>query len=342
MGRYGLATVCIAYALLVASVAGALVGFTPGVAAPNHGGSNDAVGQGGQGVAAIHPLRDGSLDGPESYDDRDFGAHGTMGIQRTWECQLYACSGSDGTSRAILHVRTGDGGAPVSNEPEPEFAVTSVTANRSTVVAGAFVTVTATVENRGDVTGSEQVGPTLERRPIELREVTLEPGESRNLTFVVTLEEPGEQTIGVGERETTVTVRTVEPSTALTSLRLVGRTIEVGETAIVVATVTNTGGTTGEQTLSLEVFDEVVDRKTVTVPPGETRTVRFTQQFAGAGDYTLIVGDRSTTVQVRGEQEQHSETFDASDTGGPTPGLGLVVGGGLTMVLATLVVSSQL
>ena len=65
---------------------------------------------------------------------------------------------------------------------------------------------------------------------------------------------------------------------------------------------TNTVGTTGEQTLSLEVFDEVVDRKTVTVPPGGTRTVRFTQQFAGAGDYTLIVGgdERSArTVAVR-------------------------------------------
>lgn len=246
----------------------------------------------------------------------------------------------------IRHDRTGigsgSGGATLGDASEPEFVVTSVSANRSTVLAGASVDVTATVVNRGDVSGSEQFGLALEGRPIEHREVTLDPGEAQSLTFVVTLYEPGEQTVGVGDRQTTVTVRKVEPSTAITSFRLVDRTIEVGETATLVATVANTGGATDEQTLTRDVFDQVVDRKTVTVPPGETRTVRFTQQFAGGGCYTMIVGDRSRTVRVRGEQQRGSETFDASDTGGPTPGLGLALGGGLGMALPGLVVSSRL
>ena len=88
---------CIAYALLVASVAGALVCVTPGVAAPDHGGSNDAVGQGGQGEAAIQPPGDGSPDGPEHDGDRDVGAHWKVGIQRT--ASLHSTPGRGATGR---------------------------------------------------------------------------------------------------------------------------------------------------------------------------------------------------------------------------------------------------
>ena len=234
----------------------------------------------------------------------------------------------------------GGGGAPVA-EPKADIDVTSVTANRTSAFVGQSVALNATVVNRGEAAGTERLGPALDRRPIYLREVSLGPGETTHVTLVVPLEEAGEQTITVGDVRTTVTVEEPEPATAISSVEVQDRSVGVGENTTIVATVTNMGRAPGEHTVSLNLLGEVVDRKTVTVPPGETRTVRFNRQFARSGNYTLGVGDRQATVEVRGGESDQTMTFAAADTGGPTPGLGLVVGGGLTLAIVALLISSR-
>lgn len=228
---------------------------------------------------------------------------------------------------------------------EADLAVTDVTANRSVVLAGETVAVTATIENRGDAPGSENFGPALERRPITLRNVTLDPGETTNVTFAVPLDEPGNQRIGVGGVHTNVTVRERQPETAVESVRLDESTIEAGGTATVIATVTNTGNAPGQHTATFHVFDEEVDRKTVTVEPGETRTVRFTQRFDAPGNYTVGVGDGEATVRVTGETGEGSEgslVMSIPNASDRTTALAFVAAGGLVLAVVAVLLGRRL
>lgn len=114
-----LTAISLAYVITVASIAGVLLAFGPGVAAANHGGTPYAVGQDGQCVTEIHPLGDGTTTGPAYYDyaPLNYSSLGTTDIQQTGLSQFYVYSGSDGTSLVFLHNRykpdqvDGDGGA---------------------------------------------------------------------------------------------------------------------------------------------------------------------------------------------------------------------------------------
>ncbi len=103
----------------------------------------------------------------------------------------------------------GVNGRTVDVEVEPpsaRLAVVELGADPSTVGAGEQVEVTATVRNVGDAAGTERVSLSAFGTTVATKEVTLSPGETGEVTFVRTIEAPGNYTLGVGDEQVQVTV----------------------------------------------------------------------------------------------------------------------------------------
>jgi|GEM_PF-3145893 len=78
---------------------------------------------------------------------------------------------------------------------------------------------------------------------------------------------------------------------------------DVGETVTVTGTFENVGTTERTVTLQLQADGEVIASETVTLAPGERRTISGTTTFDDSGSYEVALGDRSITVTV-GEESQ--------------------------------------
>jgi hypothetical protein len=87
------------------------------------------------------------------------------------------------------------------------------------------------------------------------------------------------------------------------ALRIVDLTAEpanptVGQSVTITAIVENTGTETGTDTFEIRAGGDVIATETVTLAPGERRTISGTVTFDQAGAHEVALGDRSITVSV--------------------------------------------
>jgi hypothetical protein len=162
------------------------------------------------------------------------------------------------------------------------------------------VTIRVIVTNTGDATGSTVVRPTVNGSVIAERAVTLEPGETRELTFDHQLERPGTYTISANGATQRLVLAGTAPEFRVTSLTAEDSTVQAGNGTQVVATVENVGDEAGTYTAVLTDNGTVVASQEVSIPAGESRTVTFSPTFDQPGPHSLRVGSERTTVTVEG------------------------------------------
>jgi hypothetical protein len=75
--------------------------------------------------------------------------------------------------------------------------------------------------------------------------------------------------------------------------------LATGERAEFAAVVTNPADRPADGTVALTVGERTPAERTVRLAPGESTTLTATTGFERAGEYTVAVGDRSTTLRVR-------------------------------------------
>jgi len=80
-----------------------------------------------------------------------------------------------------------------------------------------------------------------------------------------------------------------EPQFTRVNVSLSADELLVGETLVIQATVSNTGNATGTKGVELEVDDEILRDRHLTLAPNETRTVSFTQEFTTPGTKTIKI-----------------------------------------------------
>ena len=74
--------------------------------------------------------------------------------------------------------------------------------------------------------------------------------------------------------------------------------VTAGEPVRITATVVNEGSATATRRLRLHLFGEVVDARSVRVPPDSSRRATFVRQIVAPGTYRATVGNASTEVTV--------------------------------------------
>lgn len=99
--------------------------------------------------------------------------------------------------------------------------------------------------------------------------------------------------------------------------------VETGVT--IAADVTNVGTANGSLAVTLAIDGRAADRRTVTVPAGDTRTVTFTRTFEDPGEYRLSVNDQRLTVTVVDEQSTADPKDEQPVTEISTDGFGVTV-----------------
>jgi len=165
-----------------------------------------------------------------------------------------------------------------------------------TIVEGETATITATVENTGNETGTftaelEEGGDIIDTRDVEVG-----PNETTTVEFVESFETAGTYDLAVnGVNAGTLDV--TEPSSAefdVVELTLSETEAVVGETVDVTAEVTNSGDADGAYSAELVIDGTVVDSQSIDVDANGTATVTFTRSFDAEGDYAIRVGDGPT------------------------------------------------
>jgi PGF-CTERM protein len=198
-----------------------------------------------------------------------------------------------------------------------------------TVTAGETVTATATVENTGTDARSGTVTLTLDGNVVASETVEVAPGETEEVTLNGTAPTTGtyEATVA-GVSAGTLTVEERQPAdVSVADVSLNASTIEAGEQVEITATVENTGDEAGEQTVTLTLFGEELDSKTVEVPGGETKEITFVRQIDAAGTYTVDVNGETAEIEVTDDSND-----DLGDQAPDVPGFG--VGAALAALLA--------
>jgi hypothetical protein len=127
-----------------------------------------------------------------------------------------------------------------------------------------------------------------------------------------------------------VAVAVLQPDVRTQEITVSNETVESGEEFEVRATLVNEGPANSTYDTELRMFDETVDRASVLVPPGEQRTVTFTQSVESPGNYTVRVGDAETEIRVEGDGGEASE--DGITAPGSVP-LTVVLAGALVAAL---------
>ncbi|RAW44136.1 hypothetical protein DQW50_15945 [Halorubrum sp. 48-1-W] len=193
-----------------------------------------------------------------------------------------------------------------------EFEVGDVDLSEEVIERGDTAEVSADVANVGDAEGTFTAEFRAEGEIRDREAVTLRGGDSTAVTLSTAFEEPGEYAIRFTDTDAgTLTVS--EPAEFdVSNARLADETVLEGETATVSADVTNVGDAAGTFTAELEVADSTKggDQETVTVDPGETRSVDFGETFDEAGEYRIgVSGEPAGTLTV--EESADPEVTDA-------------------------------
>ncbi|KXA95294.1 hypothetical protein AKJ65_02095 [candidate division MSBL1 archaeon SCGC-AAA259E19] len=89
------------------------------------------------------------------------------------------------------------------------------------------------------------------------------------------------------------------PSISVEDISLSSTAVKTGESVTVSVGVKNAGDAEGTKTLELLINGGVEKTKDVTLGAGESTTKEFTVSKADAGEYTIKVGERSSTLTVR-------------------------------------------
>ncbi|MEZ3163923.1 VWD domain-containing protein [Halorubrum sp. RMP-47] len=231
----------------------------------------------------------------------------------------------EGTTRAIQ--------VPALDATDIAFAVSDISVTNESTSGSEAVTVTATVTNTGNRPTVRNVGLDVrtgseESYFVDSRPVTLDANASTEVTFegvpIDADATTNSVTISTDRRSETVPVddtATDRAEFAVTSVNAPA-SASVDAALTYTADITNTGEANGTQTVSASFADEVVTSRSVTLAPGESRSVAFTATPDSPGVITAAVStaddDAAATVDVVNQEfvtgystgDPHITTFD--------------------------------
>lgn len=149
---------------------------------------------------------------------------------------------------------------------------------------------------------------------------TLEPGESIELSGMVTLTEIGKHTVKVADASKDIEVQFRPATFSYTNVRTKlgnGEVSDINSDILnIKADITNIGNEDGTATATLYVGDEATLSKQYALKAGEVKTCEFTYQFEQSGEFAVRTGDSAPeTVYIEGSIQGMPMVVDQSGKG---------------------------
>jgi hypothetical protein len=183
-----------------------------------------------------------------------------------------------------------------------EFQVTDLILDYDWVQVGEPAQISVKVTNIGDQSGNHTVTLAIDDVPITTETVQLSAAETTTLLFTAADLTVGNHTVAIGDLVASIKVTSEAPirpaKLQLTNLVTSRKEARTGDPITVSAAATNIGDVDGEFSLNLFVNDEKRETKVVQLGGGETTTVYFEFAEDAEGDYTVTLGDLTTSFRV--------------------------------------------
>jgi PGF-pre-PGF domain-containing protein len=251
----------------------------------------------------------------------------------------------------------------------PSLSVRNVTANVTQATPGDPVDVNVTAANNGTASGTTPLKLVINGTRQSEQNVTVAPGEETTVQFTHRFNETGNYTATVnGVDSSQIRIRAPqsnesqqqsggeqsngsqqsnesqqssengggEPALSVTNVTANTTQAATGEPVGINATIANEGDAEGTFTASLVINGSVEGQRQVAVPPGESRTARFTHRFNETGNYTATVnGVNSEPIVVGGG-------LLSVFAGLPLGLVGMVIGGLVGLLVVVVLVRAVL
>jgi PGF-CTERM protein len=182
----------------------------------------------------------------------------------------------------------------VGAQSASNFAV-NIDSTNSPVQESETLEVTATVENTGDYSDTQDITLTVGGKQRDMTQVALDPGQKRTVTldWATSSGDAGEYTANVSSDDDfdTTAVSVNGPSYFQVDINSTNSPVTENDTVAVEAIIENTGDQTDNQKINLSINGKVVDNATVALDPGasQSRTLNWQTESGDAGDHQANV-----------------------------------------------------
>ena len=190
-----------------------------------------------------------------------------------------------------------------------EFRITSLTIMPEEILAGENSTITASVENVGEIEGIYHATLMVNGVEVETKDVPLTAGAKQAISFQLTEDIPDTYKIELGELAGTLKVLK-RAEFRITSLTIMPEEILAGENSTVTASVENVGETEGTYHAALMVNGVEVETKDVPLTAGAKQAISFQLTEDMPDTYKIELGELAGTLKVLKPAEFEVVTHD--------------------------------
>jgi hypothetical protein len=180
------------------------------------------------------------------------------------------------------------------------FEVSGLALTPGDIEPGESVTVSFTVKNGGDFSGTYEAGLDLDDATAATKSVTLAGGASETVTFTIAAGDPGVHRVSIGDASATFLVKAPpSPGTFTVSGLTVDPVLpEPGQVINISVVVANSAGLAGTYQAVLEIDGLAVAAKEITLGSSESQTVIFTFTADAAGMHQVSIGGLVAPFEV--------------------------------------------
>jgi len=185
-------------------------------------------------------------------------------------------------------------------EAHPSYEVVSLNMTPTTIATGEKTTIKVEVRNINSEADTYNIPLMVNGVADSRKSVTLAPGQTELLIFELTRSFAGIYKISVGDKESTLTVQKPSPPDfRLSDLEINPTEVNVCETAVITATLANTGGSQGNYTVELKIDGVINQVQKLTVPEGANCMLCFKVAKGLPGTYKVTLGNLSGQFVVK-------------------------------------------
>jgi hypothetical protein len=185
-------------------------------------------------------------------------------------------------------------------EAPPAFEVLSLDITPPKITTGEKATIEVEIRNSNAKMDTYNVPLMVNGVADDRKSVTLAPGTTELITFVLTRSHAGSYRISVGNKESTLVVeKPLPPDFRLSNLEINPTEVDTGEKVVITARIANVGGTQGSYTAELKVDGVTNQTEKIIIPAGTDYMLVFNISRDLPGTYIVALGDLTGQFVVK-------------------------------------------
>ncbi len=185
-------------------------------------------------------------------------------------------------------------------EAPSNFEVVSLDITPPKVITGEKATVEVEIRNTNAKMDTYNVPLMVNGVADDRKSVTLAPGATEMITFMLTRSQPGTYIISVGDRKSTLVVeKPLPPDFRLSNLEINPTEVDIGDKVVITAKIANVGGTQGSYTAELKIDGVTTQTEKIIIPAGTDYMLVFKIYKDLPGTYKVSLGGLTGQFSVK-------------------------------------------